>query len=182
MNSDYLTFSTCHQKINVGSLIGNRYLIQSILGKEEFSCTYFAVDKCRFYEPCIVKLFDFTWMEIPKNFQEKLRKLFSQEIEALYHCDCHQIPKFLAYFSLNNQFYLVQEYIKGKSYYQLSQKLREHGQSFTEDEIVSLLINLLLVIEYIHDRGIIHRQISPYNIIQGYFILINLHQEINFLA
>lgn len=167
MNTDSSYSSSQSKKINVGSVIGNRYLIQSILGQGEFSCTYLAVDYYRFYEPCILKAFNYAIVKLDEKLKEKFQNLFQQEIEAIYQSDHRQIAKFLAYFTVKERLFLVQEYIKGKSYDRLLQQRRQQGQTFRETEIISWLINLLLVLEYIHDRGIIHREISPHNIIQA---------------
>ncbi|WP_204103672.1 MULTISPECIES: protein kinase [Spirulina sp. CCY15215] len=72
-----------------------------------------------------------------------------------------QIPSLYAYFELEERFYLVQEYIQGEM---LNQQLQQQG-IFSESHVRDLLINLLPTLNYIHDRGIIHRDIKPNNII-----------------
>ena len=167
MNTSSPSSSSQYRQIISGGVIGNRYLIKSILRQGEFGCTYLAVDSYRFYEPCVLQEFNLTFTDINDEVRKKLHYLVKQEVEGLYQLDHCQITKILAYFPQKERFFLVQEYIQGKSYAQLLQQRIQRGQTFKEAEIISWLINLLLVLEYIHARGIIHRDISPQNIIQS---------------
>jgi serine/threonine-protein kinase len=60
---------------------------------------------------------------------------------------------------------LIQDYIEGETYLQrLNQRLKQQ-QVFSESEVVELFHDLLPVLDYIHKLGVIHRDISPDNII-----------------
>jgi len=72
-----------------------------------------------------------------------------------------QIPTLFAYFEDEGQFYLVQEYIQGKT---LSTLFKEQGRQ-SETFVKEFLINLLVVLEYIQTKRVIHRDIKPDNII-----------------
>ena len=170
MSTDSPHSSLPEPKIISGSVISHRYLIRSILGQGEFGYTYLAVDSYRFYEPCILKEFNPAFIETIKQNDEiksKLYYLLTEEAELLYQLDHPQISNFFAYFHLKERFFIVQEYIKGKSYRQLLQQRQKQRQLFQEAEIIDWLINLLLLLEYIHNLGIIHRNISLQNIIQS---------------
>ncbi|MGK7938367.1 MAG: serine/threonine protein kinase [Xenococcaceae cyanobacterium] len=160
-----------YQEIISGSVISNRYLIQSILGQGELGRIYSAVDSYRFYEPCILKELNLPCIDIFKaldnDLKAKLYCLLKQEAGLLYQLDHCQINKFFAYFQAKGRFFLVQEYIQGKSYDHLLQQRIKQGQTFKETEIIAWLINLLSILQYIHDRKIIHRNIAPQNIIQS---------------
>jgi serine/threonine protein kinase len=73
-----------------------------------------------------------------------------------------QIPELLAYFSQDNQQYLVQEFIDGKD---LAQELTTNG-AFNEAQVRSLLSDLLPVLQFVHQHHVIHRDIKPENIIR----------------
>ena len=167
MNAYSSSSSLQYRKIISGSMISNRYLVQSILGEGEFGCTYLAVDSYRFYEPCVLKEFDFAFVGQNDDAKEKLLYLLKQEAEVLYKLDHCQIIEIFASFTEQGRFFLVQEYVKGQSYGQLLQRRIQQGQTFKETEIISWLTNLLLLLAYIHDRGVIHRHISLHNIIQS---------------
>ncbi|MEB3180918.1 MAG: serine/threonine-protein kinase [Nostocaceae cyanobacterium] len=72
-----------------------------------------------------------------------------------------QIPKLYEYFSENGEFYLVQEYIEGKT---LTEKVEKEG-AFSESAVKEILKSLLSVLECVHSIQIIHRDIKPDNII-----------------
>lgn len=72
-----------------------------------------------------------------------------------------QIPRLYAYFSEADKFYLVQEWIEGVT---LEQYWQREG-NLRPEEVRQILLQLLPVLDYIHSRRIIHRDIKPDNII-----------------
>ncbi|AIE74549.1 eukaryotic protein kinase [Synechocystis sp. PCC 6714] len=90
---------------------------------------------------------------------ELIAKLFKKEAAVLEELGngSSQIPKLYGYFSENDKFYLVQEYVKGIS-------LSQAGK-ITPDQAKTILLSLLETLKYIHSKGIIHRDIKPENII-----------------
>lgn len=173
------------------TLINNRYLVQQILGQGGNGRTYLALDTHRFNEPCVLK--EFAPFASEHYDHEKSRSLFKREAEILHQITHPQIPRFLACFEVKERLFLVQEYVNGKTYSALLEELQQHKQVFSELEIVKWLKNLLPILNYIHQLGIIHRDISPDNIMQppgkslpvlidfGVGKLTNLsHQELSF--
>ncbi len=150
--------------IPTGTLIDNRYLIQNVLGQGGFGRTYLVVDKHCFDKFCVLKEFLPTLIE--EDCIQKSRDLFQREARILYQIDHPQIPKFLACFEQENRLFLLQEYVQGKTYSSLlKERLAQQEQVFSESEITQWLKDLLPVLDYIHHRNIIHRDISPDNII-----------------
>jgi serine/threonine protein kinase len=160
LNSSLL--KSLHESGEDQQLLANRYEIQRILGQGGFGRTYLALDRHRFNEPCVVKEF------LPQSQGEyeiqKSRQLFEREAKILYQIDLPQIPKFLATFEEDERLFLVQEYIQGKTYSSLLRERQQRGQTFSEAEILKLFNSLLPVLSYIHDRQIVHRDISPDNL------------------
>ena len=150
-------------EIASGTLIDSRYLIQKVLGQGGWGRTYLALDTRRFNERCVLK--EFTPNEIGEYSLHKSRDLFKQEAKILYQITHSQIPKFLACFEGDERLFLVQEYVSGKTYSALLRELQQQGRAFSEDEMTQFLKALLPVLEYIHRRNIIHRDISPDNLI-----------------
>jgi serine/threonine-protein kinase len=152
------------EELTEGTQIDNRYLIQRILGQGGLGRTYLAFDTHRFNEPCVLKEFA-PWETGDLEFA-KARDLFKREAKILHQIQHPQIPKFLACFEGQGRLFLVQEYVKGKTYSQLLKQRQKQGGVFYEPEIIQWSIDLLPVIDYIHSCGIIHRDISPDNIMQ----------------
>lgn len=146
-------------------LLANRYELQRILGQGGFGRTYLTLDRYRFNEPCVVK--EFLPQQRGTDEVQKSRELFEREAKILYQLDRVQIPKFFACFEENDRLFLVQEYIKGQTYSALLHERQQQCKNFTEVEIIELLKNLLPVLSYLHDREIVHRDISPDNIIRS---------------
>jgi serine/threonine protein kinase len=146
-----------------GTLVDRRYRIQRVLGRGGFGRTYLVVDKWRFGELCVLKEF------APSNrgdavVTQKLRELFQREATILHKLNHPQIPKFFAVFEESSRLFIVQEYINGKTYWNLLREKHQNGTTFTEAEILQWLKDLLRVLSYLHKQNIVHRDISPDNI------------------
>ena len=149
-------------EITSGTLIDNRYIIDRLLGQGGLGRTYLAFDSRRFNEPCVLK--EFAPVGTGLGGLEKCRDLFRREAKILHQLEHPQIPRFLACFEGDNRLFLVQEFVDGKTYSGLLGERQHQGLTFTEDEVIKWLKNLLPVLEYVHQHNIIHRDISPDNI------------------
>lgn len=149
-------------EIAAGTLIDNRYIIQKLLGQGGLGRTYLAFDTRRFNEACVLK--EFAPIGTGESGLEQYRNLFKREAKILHQLQHPQIPKFLACFEGDGRLFLVQEYVDGKTYSRLLGELQRQGRNFSEDEVMEWLKNLLPVLEYVHQHNIIHRDISPDNI------------------
>jgi len=142
-------------------LRGHYRVIERLSVEGGFSITYLAEDIDKLNEKCVVKQL------APKvkdtGALKKAVQLFEQEAKRLQELGEHpQIPHLLAYFEQDNYLYLVQQYIDGQN---LLKELQQRGR-FSEREIRELLLDLLPVLKFIHDRGVVHRDIKPQNIIR----------------
>lgn len=150
-----------------GTLVQNRYRILRMLGQGGFGRTYLAQDSHRFNEPCVLKEFDPTTQGT--KHAQKAEELFAREAGVLYQLHHPQIPQFRELFRVpvanGELLFLVQDYVAGRTYQELLEERRKRGLAFSEAEVVELLQQILPVLDYIHRAGIIHRDISPDNII-----------------
>lgn len=149
-------------EIPAGTLIDNRYMIQRLLGQGGLGRTYLAEDTRRFGELCVLK--EFAPNGSGEHNLEKSRNLFKREAKILHQIQHPQIPKFLACFEGGGRLFLVQEYVNGQAYSTLLRERQQQGQAFSEAEVIDWLKKLLPVLGYVHDSNIIHRDISPDNI------------------
>ncbi|MBW4468062.1 MAG: protein kinase [Pegethrix bostrychoides GSE-TBD4-15B] len=149
--------------ISAGTILQNRYRMLSILGQGGFGRTYLAEDQGRFHEPCALKEF------IPPQGNDyafvKARELFQREAAVLYQISHPQIPQFRAIFEEDHRLFLVQDYVEGKTYRLLLNERKAQGRTFSDAEALQLLFQILPVLDHIHSKGIIHRDIAPDNII-----------------
>ncbi len=156
------------QAIYSGIILGKRYRVIQAIGQGGFGKTYLAEDQHRFQELCILK--QFAPQVQGDAARQKSQELFARESNILHKLQHPQIPRFKECFqeNINNQllFFLVQEYVDGYSYRQLLADRQRQGQVFSEAEVRQLLLQILPVLDYIHNIGLIHRDISPDNIIR----------------
>ena len=142
-----------------------RYRALKIIGQGGFGRTFLAVDEQKPSKPqCVIK--QFYPQAQGTDTAEKAAELFAQEAVRLNELGHHdQIPRLEAYLTQEQLQYLVQEYIEGQN---LLQELKELGHGFNEAQIWQLLNEVLPILEFIHAGQVIHRDISPDNIIRRY--------------
>ncbi|MDA0267466.1 MAG: serine/threonine-protein kinase [Cyanobacteria bacterium] len=145
-----------------GVILQNRYRIVQLLGQGGFGRTYLAEDQGRFKERCALK--EFVPQQGEDHFSSKATELFQREAAILYQIQHPQIPQFRAIFEVEQRLFLVQDYVDGVTYRDLLSQRRAQGNPFSESEIRQFLQQILPVLAHIHAKGIIHRDISPDNI------------------
>lgn len=150
-------------KLQPNSKVGGRYVVKRVLGQGGFGRSYLVEDSQRFGEPCVLK--EFFPSNASKRSLQKALDLFKREAKTLYQINHPQVPKFLACFTQGQRLFIVQEYIEGVTYSQLLKQRRRQGQRFSEAEVTRWLTHMLQVLEYLHNLNIVHRDISPDNII-----------------
>ncbi|MGJ3246817.1 MAG: protein kinase domain-containing protein [Elainellaceae cyanobacterium] len=148
--------------LEAGRLFRNRYQIVRPLGRGGFGVTYLAKDIGLPHSPiCVVKQL------CPKvknpAVLRKASERFEREAKILSQLGSHsQIPRLLDYFQVSGEFYLVQEYIRGRN---LAKEVRVGGV-LNEAAVKKFLREILHVLDYVHDHQVIHRDIKPPNIIR----------------
>jgi len=157
--------------VPIPDLLRGRFRMIKLLGQGGFGRTYLAEDIDKLNEKCVVKQF-VPMMQGTAGLQKAL-ELFKREAKQLHQLGRHpQIPALSAYFSENNQLYLIQQYIEGET---LDQILQKQGV-WTEPQVKELLTSLLPVLKFIHQQKVIHRDLKPDNIIRrgnGEYVLID---------
>ncbi len=145
----------------IGKLLDHRYQVIRVFAMGGFGQTYIAQDTRRPGNPiCVVK--HLKPGTDPRVF-DTAKRLFNSEAETLEKLGNHdQIPRLLAYFDENQEFYLVQEYIEGHT---LAEELIS-GKRWSESQVIQLLQQVLEILEFVHRQGVIHRDIKPDNIIR----------------
>ena len=154
-------------------LLINRFkVVRVISGEGGFGRTYLGEDTHKLNETCVIK-------QLAPKMQgswalKKAVDLFEEEAKFLQQLGEHpQIPALLAYFEQDNYLYLVQQFVEGEN---LLRELEKKGKC-NESQIRRLLKELLPILQYLHQRNVIHRDIKPQNIMRrkrdGHLILID---------
>lgn len=175
-------------------VLDGRYKLIKKIGAGGFGHTFIARDMRRpGSPPCVVK--QLKPASDDPNFIREARRLFNTEAETLEKLGRHdQIPQLLAYFEEDTQFFLVQEFIEGRSLHDelkaampeslsSDQEPRDQGsinlqdelenidqplkdKQLPEPEVIKILKDVLEVLEFVHSEGVIHRDIKPDNLIR----------------
>jgi CHASE2 domain-containing sensor protein/predicted Ser/Thr protein kinase len=147
---------------SLNALLGGRYLVKKVLGMGGFSQTYLAEDTKRPGNPlCVVKRL--RPARTDSQFLQVARRLFNSEAEILERLGQHnRIPQLLAYFEEHREFYLVEEYIEG---HPLTDELVT-GVHLPEAQALEITRGILEVLAFIHQHGVIHRDVKPGNVIR----------------
>jgi serine/threonine protein kinase len=157
---------TCEEDVNFCPECGtelvileNRYRPLQSIGRGGFGKTYLAKDIKKFAEKCVIK--QFAPYSGDDSDSEKMR--FRDEAKQLQKLGEHpQIPSLLAFFAERGYLYFVQQYVAGEN---LAEELERHGL-FDEEQIREFLVDLLGILQVVHQYGVIHRDVKPYNIMR----------------
>ena len=155
-------------------LIG-RYTIEGVLGQGGFGITYLGIDELHEKKVAIKEFFPqgivtrnieyedtvtVTFVGEKANY-EKGKERFLKEARTMAKFSKDEgIVKALDFFGINNTAYIVMEYLEGIT---LKQYLREN-QRIAPEDLIELLVPLIESLDEIHSQGMIHRDISPDNI------------------
>jgi len=152
---DIVSCERCGQSLK----LGDRYRGLREIGSGGFGITYLGIDESETnHPPCAIKQFS----PHRANDAQVSSGLFRREAQSLQVLNHPQIPKFLAYFYIDEQQYLIQEFIPGET---LEQELAARGV-FWESQIRDILNQILPILQYLHARNLIHRDVKPANIIR----------------
>ncbi|MCR4641381.1 MAG: protein kinase [Lachnospiraceae bacterium] len=157
-----------------GSVLAGQYIIDKPIGQGGFGITYIAEDHTNgkkvavkeYYPETLATRQDHT-MVIPLNTNrnENFRygmDCFLQEAKTLSNfIDNEDIVRVYSYFEENNTAYFVMEYIEGVS---LADYIRGKGGKISFDDACHTLFPIMDALAAVHDKGIIHRDVSPDNI------------------
>ena len=155
----------------IGKVISGRYQIIQSLGGGGFGQTFLAEDlQLPDHHKCVVKRLQPTSNE---NFVwEIASRLFETEARVLHKLGNHdRIPRLLAHFAEDHEFYLVQELVEG---YDLAHEITSVERSadgypvgrMNEAQAIAFLIDVLEILTFVHQQGAIHRDIKPANLMR----------------
>ena len=164
-----------HQ-LPMGVILKERFLIGRVLGQGGFGITYMGWDGDR-ETPVAVKEFfpgGFVHRQSASSMDvacysgnaaevfERNKKRFVKEANTLHQMKgLSEIVQVIDYFEENNTAYIVMEYVDGIT---LKDYLKQIKRRLLPQEVTDLLKPLLAALSQVHDMHLIHRDISPDNI------------------
>lgn len=134
-------------KIKRGTKVKNRYEILEILGTGGFGNTYKAIDHL------VNRFVAIKCSEYSLSHETKILKALENVPYISHQYD---------YFVENQYEYLVMRLIQGKS---MTVIMKENGGILNYRMLKQILPSVFITLEQMHDRGIIHRDISPGNFV-----------------
>ena len=156
-----------------GSVLSGRFIVGRVLGQGGFGITYVAQDfqtkklvaiKEFFPDSFVTRTSKVNVVTISDDRRENFeygKECFLKEAETLSKLSAHpNIVRIYSYFEENNTAYLAMEYLDGES---LWDHLRKRGKiSWSETRMI--VEPVMDALEFVHSKGLIHRDISPDNI------------------
>ena len=167
--------NAAHQ-LPVNTILNGRYIIGKVLGEGGFGITYLGYDLQTDTKAAIKEYFPsgisyrFSGQSRTVSIQDKGsseqfakgKERFLGEARTVYRFrDEENIVNVLDFFSENNTVYIVMEYIEGVS---LGQYLSQNGRVGDFDELYKILRPVMVSLDHVHKAGLIHRDISPSNL------------------
>lgn len=170
------TYISSPHHLPPGTVLMDRYLVGRVLGEGGFGITYigcdlrlelkvaikeyYPVDRATRNASSSLEVTNFIGPSA-KSFERGKQK-FLGEAQVMARMDKQQaIVSVRDFFELNNTAYIVMEYIEGITFRELVEK---KGGKIDADELFPMIEPLFHALTIMHENGLIHRDISPDNL------------------
>ena len=164
-----------HQ-LPVGTVLMGKYQIGRVLGQGGFGITYIAWDMNLDIQVCIKEFYPSATVNRDtthstavnchthsmEGYYATCLERFLREGKAL--AKFRNVPQIVGihdFFQLNNTAYMVMEFVSGID---MAKYVQKRGGRLHMDEILKILKPVMEALQLVHEAGIIHRDISPDNI------------------
>ena len=158
------------------SILAGRYLLGTLIGHGGFGLTYIAADMPKETVVAVKEFFPQRYARrdgqdvcpvpgtAPVDFNNEIQKFRRESGILSQFSGIDGIVAFRDFIEDNHTAYLVTEYVPGLT---LREYMRRTGQLFTQQETVALMQPVLMAVQAMHRAHVIHRDISPDNLILG---------------
>ena len=169
------TQNTAHQ-LPAGTILQERYLIGRVLGQGGFGITYLGWDMhldipvaIKEYFPhgavarettASMNVMSFSG-EAGERFHRNKERFLKEAKMLAQFTDAPEIVQVRNFFLENETAYIVMEYVEGIT---LKEYVKAQGGKLTVAETLSLMRPVMQALDKVHHAGLIHRDISPENI------------------
>ena len=157
-----------------GTILAGEFIIESVLGEGGFGITYAAVNHKTSERVAVKEYFPDTMAtridptrvapysgDRGENF-EYGKECFLREAQTLAEFIGNEhIVRIFSYFEENGTAYFAMEYVEGQSF---DRYIADHGGRLSYADTCRILFPIMDALYCVHEKGIIHRDISPDNI------------------
>lgn len=158
-----------------GSVLFGKYIIGNVIGKGGFGVTYLALDTVSKRKVAVKEYFPYalarravessavtvTFADGREAFELGAEKFYEEAKVVSKFRDNPNIVKVFEYFYENDTAYLVMEYLNGQT---LKEYIRDSG-TITAPQALHIALSIVNALGQAHKASILHRDISPDNII-----------------
>jgi serine/threonine protein kinase len=180
------------KELSVGKVLAGKYIIEKVLGVGGFGITYYAKHRALDSHYAVKEFFingfcvrntkttGVHLQGITDEEFERFRGKFIDEARTLAKLDHENVVKVIDMFEENNTSYIVMPFVEGPT---LQQLVKQRGR-LDYETAVNYIAQIAEAIGYIHERNILHRDISPDNVIitpQNKIVLIDFGSAREFI-
>ncbi|MFN8673976.1 MAG: protein kinase [Candidatus Sericytochromatia bacterium] len=136
-----------------------KYIVLEEIGKGGMSSVYKAID-LSLKRVVAIKELTIIYGSLPQDIKDDVIKRFKKEAEIIARLKHENIVRIFDVFNEKNRHYIVMDHLDGIN---LAKYVIEE-KKLPILEIIHIVAELCLAVEYIHENKIIHRDIKPSNI------------------
>ncbi len=145
-----------------------------VLGKGSYATVYYCTDQLT-AQPFAVKVtITFNQIFHKRDFTKQKLKSFRKQAQILASIEHKNIVKFISFKETDSTIYLIMEYIPGGTLKSLINQNNSKEKKFSDNQVSTVIKNILEGIQYLHKFNIIHRDLKPgmycYNNFRKHFI------------
>lgn len=159
------------------SILEGKYLVGDVLGEGGFGITYIGFDLNLEIKIAIKEFYPNGFATREAQHTSELTAYAGQSMETVYKwrddfvkearslAKCSHLPGIVGvkdYFHENNTAYIIMEYLEGQT---LKEHMKARGGKLPADDVLRLMRPVISSLAEVHKEGLIHRDISPDNLI-----------------
>jgi len=153
------------QEIASGSILHDRYKVDRVIGQGGYGSILLAEDLRLSGRFCAVKQVSYD-PSYPPAMLEDAREQFMREATVLARLDHPNLPKVSDFFSIEDNDFLVMDYVPGDDLRALIAKAESNKEFLRESDVLDWAMQIGDALSYLHSQNpaILHRDIKPSNI------------------
>lgn len=173
---DFSETKEIHHQLKPYTILAGKYLVGDVLGEGGFGITYIGYDLNLEIRVAIKEFYPNGYATRESKNTSVLTAYAGNNIDIVYKwrdnflrearslAKCAHLSGVVGvkdFFQENNTAYIVQEFLEGQT---LKEYCRERGGKLPVEQLLPALEPVILSLEEVHKEGLIHRDISPDNI------------------